>query len=98
MTGSGLIEEFRTDYQIPPFISDDTLLRYAKEGEAALSSLVLTADFSNDLEARSLLKNYMYYAHNHVVNEFWENYKNDILRWQWEHEEQMEEDGGEGDG
>jgi hypothetical protein len=84
--GNGLIDEFRTDFQIPPYISDDSLQRYAYEGEAALGCLVLGADFSNDLEARGLLKNYMYYAHNHVVNEFFENYKSDILRWQWHHE------------
>ena len=28
----------------------------------------------------------MYYAHNHVVNEFFQNYKSDILRWQWHHD------------
>lgn len=84
--GNPLIDEFRTDYQVPPYISDDTLSRYAIEGEAALSSLVLSVDFSCDLEAKSLLKNYMYYALNHVLNEFWENYKADILRWQWHQE------------
>ena len=76
--GNGLIDEFRIDFQIPPYISDDSLQRYAYEGEAALGCLVLGADFSNDLEARGLLKNYMYYAHNHVVNEF--------FRWQWHHD------------
>ena len=86
------IDEFREDYQIPPYVSDETLIRFAKEGEAALGRLVLTVDFSTDLTARSLLKNYMYYAFNLVTNEFWENYSRDILQWQWEHEEHPAEE------
>lgn len=82
-----LISEFRTDYQVAPYVSIETLTRLADEGEAALSRLVLSTDFDKDLIARSLLKNYMYYAMNHVTNEFWDNYRADILRWQWEHEE-----------
>ena len=91
MTYDTLIEEFRTDYQIAPYVSDDTLTRYAKEGEGALSNLVLSVDFERDHIARSLLKNYMYYAMNHVVNEFWENYRNDVTQWQWHHEETVED-------
>lgn len=85
-----LIGEFRTDYQIAPYVSDDTLTRLAKEGEGALSDLVLSVDFEGDLVARALLKNYMYYAMNHVTNEFWENYRNDVTQWQWHHEETEE--------
>lgn len=82
-----LISEFRTDYQVAPYVSVETLTRLANEGERALSNLVLSVDFETDLVARSLLKNYMYYAMNHVTNEFWENYRNDITQWQWHHEE-----------
>lgn len=92
MTYNALISEFRTDYQIAPYVADGTLERFAKEGEAALSRLVLSVDFESDLIARSLLKNYMYYAMNHVTNEFWENYRNDVTQWQWEHEESEEEE------
>lgn len=93
-----LISEFRTDYQIAPYVVDGTLERFAKEGEAALSSLVLSADFETDLVARSLLKNYMYYALNHVTNEFWENYRNDVTQWQWEHDDSAGEDEEEDEG
>ena len=57
------------------------------------------ADFDNDLVARSLLKNYIYYALNLVTNEFWENYRADILQWQWAHSEDGEDvdEGGDGE-
>lgn len=86
-TYDSVIEEVRTDYSVAPYVSDDTLMRYAAEGGAALSRLVIYADFDNDLVARSLLKNYIYYALNLVTNEFWENYRADILQWQWAHSE-----------
>ena len=83
-----LIAEVKTDYQIPSFISNDTIQRYAEEGIAYFSSLVAgTPDYETDKQLRGLLKNYIYYAYEHVTNEFIENFQKAILTWQWEHEE-----------
>ena len=77
-----LIKELREDFQIPPYASDDTLQRFLTEGIAYFTNLVPDADFDKDQIYRSLLKNHAYYAYNHVLNEFYENYKKTILGWQ----------------
>jgi len=82
-----LITEIREDYQLPPYVSDTVITRYIQEGEAFFNSLAISVDYDSDLELRSLLKNYVYYAWNHVLNEFQENYSRSILKWQFEHEE-----------
>lgn len=83
---NSLITEFREDFQIAPYVSDATLIRYANEGQRELGRLNEDADFISDGAAKSLLENYMYYALNHVVSDFWKNYQPDILRWQWHQE------------
>ena len=77
-----LIKELREDFQIPPYASDAILKRYLTEGSAYFKNLVPGADFDTDQTFRSLLKNYAYYAYNHVLNEFFENYRKSILGWQ----------------
>lgn len=94
-----LISEVKTDYQIPSFISNETIQGYAEEGIAYFSSLVAgTPDYEADKQLRGLLKNYIYYAYEHVTNEFYENFKQIILLWQWEHEENKSDiEGGDSD-
>lgn len=94
-----LITEVKTDYQIPSFISDDSIRRYAEEGIAYFQSLVVgTVDYETDKQLRGLLKNYIYYAYEHVTNEFRDNFKPMILSWQWEHEEPKTDiEGGDDD-
>ena len=81
----------REDFQIPPFFSDKQLERYAKEGNDYFDKINPGCNPDEDLTYRSLLKNYMYYAVYHRVNEFMENYRNAILTWQMETEVETEE-------
>lgn len=75
--------EIRREFQIPPFFNNASLLNYISEGEMQLMALNPNAeDFDKDLVHRNLLKNYCYYAYNHRVSEFFENYKNLIASWQ----------------
>ena len=39
-------------------------------------------DYDKDATARMLLKNYVYYAFNLRINDFFENYNSVILTWQ----------------
>ncbi len=77
-----LIDEIRSDFQIPPYFPDQSLENFTKEGMTYLDGLSSDADFVEDVTARSLLKNYVYYAYNHKINEYMENYKNVIISWQ----------------
>ena len=64
-----LVEEVREEYQIPPYFPDTSLKNYAREGKAKLDFMNPGRDLNKDLVFRSLLKNYIYYAYNHKVNE-----------------------------
>ena len=88
MTITDFVAQVRTDFQIPSFVSDDTLTRYVNEGVAYFTGLIVSVpSYDTDLEYCSLLSNYVYYAYNHVLNEFFENYQSMIRKWQWEKEE-----------
>lgn len=81
---SVLVSEMREDFQIPPFISDATIERYINEGYYRLDKLNPDRDIVTDLNFRSLLKSYGFYAYNHKTAEFYENYASEILSWQME--------------
>lgn len=76
-----LIQEVRRDYQIPPFLKDETLRNFANEGTCLLKSLNPICDTDTDEMFRMLLKNYIYYAY-HQTNEWKTNYAELILSWQ----------------
>lgn len=77
-----IIEEVRTEFQIPPYFEDDALKNYIKEGEATLLGLNPGRDVETDELYRMLLKNYAYYAFHHKVNEWKVNYAELVLQWQ----------------
>lgn len=77
-----MISEIREEFRIPPYYSDDAIQRNINEGEARLSRLNPGCDVDTDSFYRSLVKNYVYYAFNNVINEFFENFASDILEWQ----------------
>lgn len=81
-----LCDEMRDEYQVPPYYETNQLKILAKDGEAALGALNQGCDIEGDRVYRSLLKNYMYYALHHRSNEFFENYRSQILTWQMETE------------
>jgi len=78
-----LVDEVRADYQIQPYIPNDTIVRAVKESAARLSGLVETAiNWYEDHTARELLKARTYYSLNHVLDEFETNYGHEIRAWQ----------------
>ena len=77
-----MITEVREEFQIPPYFPNEGILNYLKEGDARLKFLNPIVDEENDVTFKMLLKNYVYYAYHHKVNEFEENYGPLILSWQ----------------
>ena len=55
---------------------------YLEEGKARLDFLNPGQSLDDDYTFRMLLKNYVYYAYHHKVNEWEDNYKALILSWQ----------------
>lgn len=80
---SKIAKEVRDEFQIPPYFPDTSLLNFVREGQYRLKTFVSNADFIEDLTARFLLKTYVNYAYFKKVNEFMEEYNNDILAWQF---------------
>ena len=79
---AALVAEIRTDYQIPPYLSDELMMRSVNECAAELTRLKSDADYVTDLMARSLIKNFVYYDLNHRKEEFEVNYQTLIKSWQ----------------
>lgn len=77
-----LVEEVREEFQIPPYFEDEYLKHYLNEGIDWLTNLNPGRDIDTDLTYRSLLKNYVYYAYHHRLNEYVTNYASTILGWQ----------------
>ena len=76
-----LIFEIRADYQIPPYLSSETIERSIRTCAAALLQMNPLTDFDNQT-SRRLLRDYVYYDINHRSEEFPQNYAADILAWQ----------------
>lgn len=77
-----LITQIRREFQIPPYFPDDALAEYVKEGKERLEKLNPGSDLEKDHTFRMLLKNYVYYAYHHKVNEWEQNYASLITNWQ----------------
>ena len=77
-----LAVEVRREFQIPPYFPDEALIQYLEEGKERLDFLNPGRDIDNDMTFRMLLKNYVYYAYHHKVNEWEQNYAAVILSWQ----------------
>lgn len=77
-----ITKEMREEFQIPPYFPDGALMNYAREGTARLEELNPGVDLTKDITGKGLLKNYMYYAYHHRVNEWEDNYASNILSWQ----------------
>lgn len=76
-----IIAEIRSEFQIPPYFSDDGLKNFAKEGMRYLLSRNPLGNLEKDETFQMLLKNYVYYAYHHRVNEWKDNYASMILEW-----------------
>lgn len=76
-----IIAEVRSEYQIPPYFSDDGLKNFAKEGMRYLLSRNPLGNIEEDETFQMLLKNYINYAYYHRTNEWKANYATMILEW-----------------
>lgn len=87
-----LCKEEREEYQIPPFFKDEALQNLFKEGDAYLRTKVKLINYDEDLVARSILKNQVFYAFHKKLDEFESNYSSNILGWQFSKIERSNED------
>lgn len=73
--------EIREEFHIPPYFENlDNLIN---QSNSALLMLVDNINYDDDLVARGLLKNRVFYDYNNKVNEFAVDYAQDILTWQF---------------
>jgi len=78
-----VLEEIKAEQQISPYFSDDILKNYIKEAEYDINNAVgKIVDYEEDLEARSLLKNYVLYANHKRLAEFKELYRGEYAELQ----------------
>lgn len=79
-----LLNEVKSDLQLPSSFPGENLTQKIKEGEYYLNSLVIGVgaidiDFVNDLNARSLLKEYTRHSYFGVLDEFKKKYEGEII-------------------
>ena len=80
---TALISEIRTDFQIPPYQSDETIGRAIDKLYARLVFLYgAEFDPATDKQAKALLENGVYYELYHRYEEFEPAYQPEILSWQ----------------
>lgn len=66
-----ILKEIKDEQQIPSFFNDQILINYIKEAEYNINqNSGVTIDYDDDLDARSLLKNYVLYANHKRLAEF----------------------------
>ena len=66
-----LLEEIRGEQHISPFEEDKVIIGYIKEAEFNINNISgAEIDYEIDLDARSLLKNYVFYARHKRLAEF----------------------------
>ena len=66
-----ILQEIKDEQQIPSFFNDQSLINYIKEAEYSINqNSGNSIDYDKDLEARSLLKNYVLYANHKRLAEF----------------------------
>lgn len=80
-----LVNEIRGEYQIPPFFTDCQLDALVSDSMYYFKKLYDGVDFDEDRSARELLKARVFYSYNKRLDEFSENYANDIVRWQFQY-------------
>lgn len=65
-----LLQEIRNEQHISPFEEDSVITSYIKEAEYDINKCGPEIDYKEDLKARSLLKNYVFYAREKRLAEF----------------------------
>lgn len=70
-----ILKEIKSEQHLSPFKEDEEIISYIKEGEFDINHIVgKEINYDEDLQARSLLKNYVLYADNKRLAEFKELY------------------------
>ncbi len=70
-----ILKEIKSEQHLSPFKEDEEIISYIKEGEFDINYIVgKEINYDEDLQARSLLKNYVLYADNKRLAEFKELY------------------------
>lgn len=70
-----ILKEIKSEQHLSPFKDDEEIISYIKEGEFDINHVVgKEINYDEDLQARSLLKNYVLYADNKRLAEFKELY------------------------
>lgn len=78
-----VLSEIKSEQQISPFFDDSGLKNYIKEGIYFLNKTAgEEIDFDEDLDARSLLKTYVFYANHKRLAEFMALYQGDYIELQ----------------
>ena len=65
-----LLEEIKKEQHISPFEEDSVIIGYIKEAQYDINECGPGIDYDKDLKARSLLKNYVFYAREKKLAEF----------------------------
>ena len=81
---TALVAELRTDYQLPPYLPDDTIRRAILRGEDRLTRLRPDADFEADKTARGLLADYCYYDIYHTPDDYMVHFGAAVRSWQFD--------------
>lgn len=76
-----ILKEVRREQNISPFIKDITILQYIKDGIYDIKDDCCSGnvDFDKDFKARSLLKDYVFYANNKRLAEFKKLYEGEYV-------------------
>ena len=80
-----LCQEIRNEQHISPFESDDVIIGYIKEAEYDINKCGSGIDYDKNLDARSLLKNYVFYAREKRLAEFKQVYAGEYATLQAEY-------------
>lgn len=65
-----LLQEIKNEQHISPFEEDSVIISYIKEAQYDINKCGPDIDYEKDLKARSLLKNYVFYAREKRLAEF----------------------------
>lgn len=73
--------EVREEFHIPPYF--ENLENLIKESDAFMQTQLEDIDYDNDLLARSLLKDNVFYAYNNRSNDFELDYQAKLNTWKF---------------
>ena len=77
-----ILSEMRDDFQLPPYLSDDTIKRALTQANSRLKQLRPDVNPVEDSSSAYFVKMYAYYILCKKGNEFEQDYENDLLSWQ----------------